>query len=63
MTLREGKNREIRRVMEHLGLKVNRLIRTDFGPFALGKLEKNTAQEVDDAVLREQIKGYFKAKS
>jgi len=58
VTLREGKNREIRRVMEHLGLKVNRLIRTDYGPFPLGRLEKGVAHEVDEAVLREQIKGY-----
>ena len=63
VTLREGKNREIRRVMEHLGLKVNRLIRTDYGPFALGRLEKASVQEVDEAVLKAQIQGYFKSKS
>ena len=38
MGLREGKNREIKRVLEHLGLSVNRLIRLSFGPFQLGEL-------------------------
>ena len=38
MGLREGKNREIKRVLEHLGLSVNRLIRVSFGPFELGDL-------------------------
>lgn len=39
VSLREGKNREVRKVMEHIGLKVNRLIRTSFGPFKLGRLK------------------------
>ncbi len=60
VVLREGKNREIRRVMEALNLRVNRLIRTSYGPFNLGNLEKGTVEEVPDKVLREQIKGYFK---
>lgn len=46
MTLREGKNREVRRVLEHLGLKVSRLIRVGYGPFALGELPRGTAVEI-----------------
>lgn len=57
--LREGKNREIRRVMEHLDLKVNRLIRTSYGPFNLGSLEKGRVSEVDTRTMKNQIKGYF----
>jgi 23S rRNA pseudouridine2605 synthase len=46
MTLTEGKNREVRRVLEHLGLKVSRLIRTGYGPFALADLARGAAKEV-----------------
>ena len=46
MRLREGKNREVRRVLEHLGLKVSRLIRTAYGPFGLGELEAGQVAEV-----------------
>ncbi len=46
MTLTEGKNREIRRVLEHLGLKVNRLIRTRYGPFKLDELPKGDIVEI-----------------
>ena len=55
MTIREGKNREIRKVCEHLGLTVNRLIRTAYGPFQLGKLETSAVEKVPARVLREQV--------
>jgi 23S rRNA pseudouridine2605 synthase len=53
--LREGKNREVKRVLEHLGLKVNRLIRLSFGPFQLGDLNGGEVSEVPPKVLRDQI--------
>jgi 23S rRNA pseudouridine2605 synthase len=46
MTLYEGKNREIRKVLAHLGLRVNRLIRITYGPFSLGELEPGEGTEV-----------------
>ncbi|MES2713783.1 MAG: pseudouridine synthase [Pseudomonadota bacterium] len=55
VALREGKNREIRRVMAFLGLGVTRLIRVAYGPFQLGLLPKGAAEEVNAKVLREQL--------
>ena len=46
LKLKEGKNREVRKVLEHLGLKVSRLIRTAYGPFALGDLPAGAVEEV-----------------
>jgi 23S rRNA pseudouridine2605 synthase len=55
VSLAEGKNREIRRVMEHLGLEVSRLIRLAYGPFQLGHLARGEVEEVPRRVLREQL--------
>jgi 23S rRNA pseudouridine2605 synthase len=55
LVLREGKNREVRRIMEHLGLSVNRLIRMSFGPFALGDLTVGAVEEVKRRVLADQL--------
>jgi 23S rRNA pseudouridine2605 synthase len=55
LTLREGKNREVRRVLEHLGLPVTRLIRLSFGPFQLGNLARAEVAEVPRKVLAEQL--------
>jgi 23S rRNA pseudouridine2605 synthase len=53
--IREGKNREVRNVLEHLGLQVNRLIRVSFGPFQLGDLPEGGIEEVKTRHLREQL--------
>ncbi len=63
ITLTEGKNREIRKVMEALGLRVNRLIRVSYGPFQLGALNTESVEEVSNKVMKEQIKGFFGEKS
>ncbi len=52
VSLREGKNREVRRVLEALGLKVSRLIRTAYGPFQLGPLTAGSIEEVKAAQMR-----------
>ncbi len=53
--IREGKNREVRNVLGHLGLTVARLIRVSFGPFQLGDLAEGAVEEVRTRVLREQL--------
>ncbi len=55
LSINEGKNREVRTVMRHLGLTVNRLIRTAYGPFQLGKLPKGAFEEIPGKQLKEQL--------
>ncbi|SHJ53479.1 pseudouridine synthase [Palleronia salina] len=64
--IREGKNREVRRAMESIGLPVNRLIRVSYGPFRLNDLKAGAVEEVKPRVLREQLglgtEGFAEAK-
>jgi 23S rRNA pseudouridine2605 synthase len=53
--LREGKNREVKRVLAHLGLDTNRLIRVSYGPFQLGDLKDGEVREIRGRVLRDQL--------
>lgn len=53
--IREGKNREVRNVLGHLGLQVARLIRVSYGPFQLGELPEGAVEEVPTRVLRDQL--------
>ncbi len=55
VSLREGKNREIRRAMEAIGVTVNRLIRLSYGPFQLGQLKQGAVEEVKPRVVRDQL--------
>jgi 23S rRNA pseudouridine2605 synthase len=55
VSLNEGKNREVRRVMEYVGLKVSRLMRTAYGPFQLGALKPGELTEIPGKVLKEQL--------
>ena len=55
--IREGRNREIRRAMAHVGLAVNRLIRIGYGPFRLTGLEENELREIKRKMLRDQLGG------
>lgn len=57
LTLTEGRNREVRRVLEHLGLQVNRLMRVSYGPFALGDLPRGAAAEIRQAEVERFRKG------
>ncbi|WP_248313345.1 pseudouridine synthase [Bosea sp. F3-2] len=61
--LREGKNREVKTVLEHLGLTVNRLIRVSFGPFQLGDLAEGEADEIRSRVLQDQLGTELAAKA
>jgi len=55
VTLKEGKNREVRKVMEHIGLEVNRLIRTAYGPFQIGNLPQGEVEEVRPKALHDMV--------
>mgnify|MGYP000844842241 CR=1 FL=1 len=55
VSLREGKNREVRKVFDHLGYRVNRLIRTAYGPFQLGDLARGGVEEVPRRILKDQL--------
>ena len=55
LDLTEGKNREVKRVLEHFGLLVTRLIRISFGPFQLGELPEGEAEEIRSRTLRDQL--------
>ena len=55
IAIREGKNREVKRICEHLGLQVNRLIRTSFGPFQLGELPRGGIEEVPTRAMKSSI--------
>lgn len=55
VSLKEGKNREIRRVMEHLGWPVSRLIRVSYGPFQLGSLPEGAVEEVPAKIVKDQL--------
>jgi len=61
VTLKEGKNREIRKVMTHLGLQVSRLIRASYGPFDLGDLPAGSATEVAPDTLKKKVAGLFRS--
>ncbi len=60
ISLQEGKNREIRRLMKYIGLEVARLIRLSYGPFQLGSLKKGEVREVPQKVLKEQLGDKFR---
>lgn len=55
LSINEGKNREVRNVMRHLGLTVNRLIRTAYGPFQLGSMPVRSFEEIPGKQLKEQL--------
>ena len=55
VSITEGKNREIRKIMEYMGLQVTRLIRVAYGPFQLGNLEEGMLEEVPVHVVRQQL--------
>ena len=59
VSISEGKNREVRRVMEYLGLNVNRLIHTNYGPFSIGTIKRQATVEVNSKQLSDVLKDFF----
>ena len=59
ITLKEGRNREIRRALNEIGFKVSRLIRISYGPFKLDQLKSNEVEEIKRGVLRDQLTNIF----
>ena len=59
IAIKEGKNREVKKLCEYLGLKVNRLIRVSFGPFALGELERGGIAEIAPKAMKAAIGDKF----
>ncbi len=57
VAIREGKNREVKNILDHLGLKVTRLIRISYGPFQLGDLKPGEVKELPARVIRDQLGG------
>lgn len=62
ISIREGKNREVRKVMEFCGLTVTRLLRTSFGPFQLAKLQRGSIEEVPRRALKEALGQFFSSR-
>ena len=63
ITLKEGRNREIRRALNEIGFKVSRLIRISYGPFKLDQLKSNEVEEIKRGVLRDQLNNIFDLKT
>ena len=59
IAIREGKNREVKRICEYLGLQVNRLIRTSFGPFTLDEMARGGIEEVPPKAMKSAIGDKF----
>ena len=62
LSLSEGKNREVRNVMTHLGLEVNRLIRMSYGPFQLGGMKPGDVKELPPKILKDQLPAEYREK-